>query len=295
MARYLIGRGVPEDHVVRRTNPARRGEPDVQPGDHGAVPARLTGAIIVTSNSMCSGPHRRPPPRGQRPGDGGADRGYYWRARCSGNSPPYSSATRRQLRHLRADRRACPWPLRRHGDEEKVVHGLSRAGETPAGAGRLHRSEKLSYGRHPGARDQPPDLDEDVAEFNASLDIIRAPAAEAGPTGPALRLQLRRPGLARMRIPRRRLVHLRGLRRQRAVTSDAATCTPLGGRTPLTADLLRYDVTSAWWVTPTAYQQGIPRALPCAAALDQHRVPFPGRYYSNTEIPPQANTWCRIG
>jgi len=60
MARYLIGRGVPEDHVVREDQSrTTEEEPDVQPGDHGAVPARYR-CIIVTSNYMCSGPPSSP-------------------------------------------------------------------------------------------------------------------------------------------------------------------------------------------------------------------------------------------
>ena len=66
---------------------------------------------------------------------------------------------------------------------------------------------------------------------------------------------------------------------------------PLGGRTPLTADLLRYDVDVSWWVTPAAYQQGYYQELYQAL---QHWIssafPFQAAYYSNTEIQPQTRT-----
>ena len=31
---------------------------------------------------------------------------------------------------------------------------------------------------------------------------------------------------------------------------------PVGGRTPLTEELLGYDVDVSWWVTPQAYERG---------------------------------------
>lgn len=31
---------------------------------------------------------------------------------------------------------------------------------------------------------------------------------------------------------------------------------PLGRRTPLTEELLTYDVDGSWWVTPGAYERG---------------------------------------
>jgi hypothetical protein len=61
---------------------------------------------------------------------------------------------------------------------------------------------------------------------------------------------------------------------------------PMGRRTELTEDLLKYDVDVSWWVTPEAYEQGFYKKL--YAAL-QHWVanafPFTMPYYSNNEIP----------
>jgi len=64
---------------------------------------------------------------------------------------------------------------------------------------------------------------------------------------------------------------------------------PMGRRTELTEELLRYDVDVSWWVTPAAYEQGHYAKL--YAAL-QHWVtdafPFRLPYYSNREIPGRA-------
>ena len=91
------------------------------------------------------------------------------------------------------------------------------------------------------------------------------------------RIQLRRPGLARMRVPGRRLVHLRGLRRQRAVPRmllpvPARRTHAANGRP---AALRRRRQLVGY---PCRLPAGVlPGALPGAAALDQQRLPFPGR------------------
>jgi hypothetical protein len=61
---------------------------------------------------------------------------------------------------------------------------------------------------------------------------------------------------------------------------------PVGSRTELTEDLLKYDGDVSWWVTPEAYEQGYYAKL--YAAL-RHWVadafPFTMAYYSNIEVP----------
>ena len=61
---------------------------------------------------------------------------------------------------------------------------------------------------------------------------------------------------------------------------------PMGRRTPLTEELLEYEVDVSWWVTPGAYERGYYTTL--YAAL-RHWIegafPFAKAYYSNTEIP----------
>jgi hypothetical protein len=61
---------------------------------------------------------------------------------------------------------------------------------------------------------------------------------------------------------------------------------PMGGRTPLTDELLANDVDVTWWVTPTAYEAGYYRktyhALQTWLA---DAFPFESPHYSNREIP----------
>jgi hypothetical protein len=64
---------------------------------------------------------------------------------------------------------------------------------------------------------------------------------------------------------------------------------PLGGRTPLTEELLDYDVDVSWWVTPDAYESGY-----YAMVYDGLRrwlateFPFWRPYVSNRRIPEVA-------
>ena len=61
---------------------------------------------------------------------------------------------------------------------------------------------------------------------------------------------------------------------------------PMGRRTKLTEELLKYDVDVSWWVTPDAHEQGyytkLYRALRHWVADE---LPFEEPYYSNREIP----------
>ena len=61
---------------------------------------------------------------------------------------------------------------------------------------------------------------------------------------------------------------------------------PMGRRTPLTEELLEYDVDVSWWVTPGAYERGYYAKLHAALRHWIERAfPFTKAYYSNTEIP----------
>ena len=65
---------------------------------------------------------------------------------------------------------------------------------------------------------------------------------------------------------------------------------PMGRRTQLSEQLLRYDVDVSWWVTPDAYERGyyakLYRALRHWIAT---AFPFPAAHYSNAEIPPPGD------
>ena len=61
---------------------------------------------------------------------------------------------------------------------------------------------------------------------------------------------------------------------------------PVGRRTELTEDLLKYDVDVSWWVTPAAYDRG--HYVTLYRALQRWVVesfPFVNPHYSNREIP----------
>jgi hypothetical protein len=61
---------------------------------------------------------------------------------------------------------------------------------------------------------------------------------------------------------------------------------PMGGRTPLTEELLTYEVDVSWWVTPDGYERGYYTKLYAALRYwIERQFPFTKAYYSNTEIP----------
>ena len=61
---------------------------------------------------------------------------------------------------------------------------------------------------------------------------------------------------------------------------------PLGRRTPLTEQLLDFDIDISWWVTPTAYEQGYyARLYDALRHWLANEFPFWQPYYSNAEIP----------
>jgi hypothetical protein len=61
---------------------------------------------------------------------------------------------------------------------------------------------------------------------------------------------------------------------------------PMGRRTPLTDDLVKYDVDVSWWVTPGAYERGYYAKLHAALRhWIETAFPFTNAYYSNADIP----------
>jgi hypothetical protein len=61
---------------------------------------------------------------------------------------------------------------------------------------------------------------------------------------------------------------------------------PMGRRTPLTEELLEYDVDVSWWVTPDAYGRGFyPKLYVALTRWAGDAFPFTKAYYSNAEIP----------
>jgi RimJ/RimL family protein N-acetyltransferase len=129
-------------------------------------------------------------------------------------------------------------------------------------------------------------LSEDVRGINASLDIIRRTRGGAWPTE-AVTEEYNFVDLVWHECEFRD----GGSYTYAAYdTSDrylgCAYLYPMGRRTELTEELLKYDVDVSWWVTPTAYEQGyytrLYQALVHWLAED---LPFGEPYYSNREIP----------
>jgi hypothetical protein len=130
------------------------------------------------------------------------------------------------------------------------------------------------------------DLHEDVRGINASIDLIRRTRGGGWPTGPVSdeynyvdlvwhELEFREGGsftYASYDASDRYL--------------GCCYLYPMGGRTELTEELLRYDIDVSWWVTPDAYAEGYYAKVYVAL---RHwlasEFPFWTPYYSNVEIP----------
>ena len=61
---------------------------------------------------------------------------------------------------------------------------------------------------------------------------------------------------------------------------------PMGRRTPLSAELVAYDVDVSWWITPDAFERGYyPKLYAALRCWIETVFPFARAYYSNAEIP----------
>jgi len=61
---------------------------------------------------------------------------------------------------------------------------------------------------------------------------------------------------------------------------------PMGRRTPLTEELVDYDVDVSWWVTPEAYERGYyTKVFRALGHWTDVSFPFSKPYYSNAELP----------
>jgi hypothetical protein len=130
------------------------------------------------------------------------------------------------------------------------------------------------------------DLDDDVLGINASLEIIRRTRGGGWPTE-AVSADFNYVDLVWHELEFRE-----GFSFTYAVyDSDArylGCCylSPMGRRTPLTDELLEYDVDVSWWVTPDAYDRGFYAKLYIALRRwVADAFPFKKPYYSNAQIP----------
>jgi hypothetical protein len=131
------------------------------------------------------------------------------------------------------------------------------------------------------------DLADDVRGINASLDLIRQTRGGSWPEEPVTE-EFNYVDL---------VWHELEFREDSSftyVTRDAGGgylgCLylyPMGGRTPLDAELIAYDVDVSWWVTPDAYAAGYYEKVYAAV---RHwlagELPFRKPYFSNAAMPP---------
>lgn len=132
------------------------------------------------------------------------------------------------------------------------------------------------------------DLRDDVRGINASLELIRRTRGGRWPAGPVTE------EFNYVDLVWHECEFRDGTSFTYAVYDAAGTylgCAylyPMGTRTPLTEELLSYDVDVSWWVTPEAYARGryeqLHRALRHWLAEE---FPFDRVYYSNREMPDQ--------
>jgi len=130
------------------------------------------------------------------------------------------------------------------------------------------------------------DLHHDVQGINASVDLIQRTRGGGWPTGPVSA------DFNYVDLVWHELEFREGYSFTYAVYDSRGRylgCCylyPMGRRTPLTEELLKYDVDVSWWVIPDAYERGYYTKL--YAAL-QHWIedafPFTSVCHSNTEIP----------
>ena len=162
-------------------------------------------------------------------------------------------------------------------------HGLVKRLDLPAG---WIPPAKLEYGDIRARAISRADYDDDVQGINASLELIRRTRGGDWPTGPVTadfnyvdlvwhECEFRDGGSFTYAVYDASGQYL-----------GCCYLYPMGRRTPLTADLLRYDVDVSWWVTPAAYERGYyPKLYPRCGTGSAPRFPFTAAYYSNTEIP----------
>ena len=129
-------------------------------------------------------------------------------------------------------------------------------------------------------------LRDDVTGINASLDLIRRTRGGGWPTEP-LTEEFNYIDLVWHECEFRE-----GYSFSYAVYSAAGEylgCCyfyPLGRRTPLSAELMAYDVDVSWWVTTSAYDRGYYEKLFCALQRwGMEDFPFKTLHFSNALIP----------
>src|SRR6266545_1481296 len=130
------------------------------------------------------------------------------------------------------------------------------------------------------------DLADDVAGINASLDLIRSTRGGKWPTGPVTEeynyvdlvwheCEFRDHGS---------FTYV--LRDSDGGYLGCCYLYPMGGRTPLTDEVLAHDVDVSWWVRPPAYEAGYyDKTYEALRTWLADAFPFRSPFYSNRQIP----------
>jgi hypothetical protein len=130
------------------------------------------------------------------------------------------------------------------------------------------------------------DLHDDVRGINASIALIQKTRGGGWPTGPVTEEE------NFVDLVWHELEFREGISFTYAVYEadggylGCAYLYPMGRRTELSEELLKYDVDVSWWVTPDAYERGYYARL--YAALRHwlaEEFPFGKAYYSNATVP----------
>jgi GNAT acetyltransferase-like protein len=148
---------------------------------------------------------------------------------------------------------------------------------------------QLAYDDLVGTAITRSDLDDDVRGINASLELIRRTRGGPWPSEPVT-LEYNFVDLVWHELEfREGYSFTYVLRAAKGGYLGCCYLYPMGERTELTEELLRYDVDVSWWVTPSAYDAGYYKKAYCAL---RHwlatEYPFREVYYSNREIPDES-------
>jgi hypothetical protein len=130
------------------------------------------------------------------------------------------------------------------------------------------------------------DLVDDVRGINASLDLIKRTRGGTWPNGPVTEQDNFVDLVWHEREFRHGESFTYAVYDAEHVYLGCCYLYPMGRRTPLSGDVMGFDVDISWWVTPDAYRRGYYAKLYQALRhWHESRFPFWMPYYSNTEVP----------
>ena len=169
----------------------------------------------------------------------------------------------------------------------EVLHEPLPGAHPPAAGPRgLRASNRASVCGYPVRRHHPcPDLDDDVAGINASLELIRRTRGGSWPEE-AVTAEFNFVDLVWHECEFRDGYSFSYvLRDADGGYLGCAYLYPMGRRAELTEELAQHDVDVSWWVTEAAYEAGYyDRAFEALRRWVSEDFPFTSPYFSNLEI-----------